>query len=131
MAAIRGRNTKPEMTMRSLLHRAGFRFRLHSSALPGKPDMVLPRYRAAIFVHGCFWHQHGCTNSVMPKTRRLFWKTKLDSNCERDQRNARALRRLGWRVITVWECRVRGDAHREATRVAKLLRGGEAEIHKD
>lgn len=107
MAAIRGTNTSPEIKVRKALHAAGFRFRLHSYILPGKPDIVLPRYRAVIFVHGCFWHHHGCSNSVWPKTRAEFWRAKISGNKRRDRRNERALQSDGWKVFTLWECDVR------------------------
>lgn len=104
MAAIRGSNTVPELCVRSFLHLNGFRFRLHRKDLPGKPDIVLPKYRTAIFIHGCFWHLHGCKNSVIPKTRTDWWKAKLEGNRSRDERNRLQLEEIGWRVITVWEC---------------------------
>lgn len=96
--------------MRSLLHRMGYRFRLHRRDLPGKPDIVLPRYKAVVFVHGCFWHRHkGCKYAYMPKSRVNFWQKKFDENVERDARVKRELRKLGWRTITVWECQIRND----------------------
>lgn len=104
MAAIRGSNTKPELTVRRFLHARGFRFRLHRKGLPGKPDIVLPKYRTAIFVHGCFWHLHGCKNTVIPKTHTEWWTAKLEDNRARDERNHTQLEALGWRVIIVWEC---------------------------
>ena len=105
MSRITGRNTGPEVALRSLLHRAGFRFRLHDRTLPGKPDIVLKRHKAVIFVHGCFWHRHaGCRNATMPSSRTEFWSDKFDATIQRDARNASALRALGWNVITVWEC---------------------------
>lgn len=105
MAAIRGRDTSPELIVRSWLHRAGLRYRLHDRSLPGSPDIVLPRWGAVVFVHGCFWHRHrGCRYATNPATRRTFWEAKFASNIERDERNRRALRSLGWRVRTVWEC---------------------------
>jgi len=113
MARIRGKDTKPEVLVRSALHRAGFRFRLHARALPGRPDIVLPRHRVVVFVHGCFWHRHGCALSSIPATRRGFWRDKFELNIARDARSARALRRLGWRVVTVWECALRTQASRE------------------
>jgi DNA mismatch endonuclease, patch repair protein len=107
MSRIRGGDTGPERRVRSLLHRLGFRFSLNRHDLPGRPDIVLTRYATAIFVNGCFWHRHKkCRNSVVPKTRQAFWLAKLNGNVERDRRNALALRRLGWKVITVWECEV-------------------------
>ncbi|WP_422028509.1 very short patch repair endonuclease [Pyruvatibacter mobilis] len=111
MSRIKGRNTAPEMRLRSLLHRAGFRFRLHAKELPGRPDIILPKYRTAIFVHGCFWHRHpGCRNATMPSTRAEFWRAKFASNVSRDERNQAALQAAGWTVFTVWECELKRDA---------------------
>lgn len=108
MAGIRGRNTKPELVVRSLLHREGCRFRLHESALPGRPDIVMKRRRTVVFVHGCYWHRHThCRNATLPKTNREFWLRKLQSNVRRDRRNVRDLLNDGWRVLIVWECAVR------------------------
>lgn len=105
MSRIRGRDTKPELLVRSWLHRAGLRFRLHAGDLPGSPDIVLPRWNAVVFVHGCFWHRHrGCPLAATPKSRPAFWNAKFRSNVDRDERNRRDLRRLGWRIRTVWEC---------------------------
>jgi DNA mismatch endonuclease (patch repair protein) len=105
MSRVKGRNTAPELKVRSLLHRLGFRFSLRRRDLPGRPDIVLPKYGAAIFVHGCFWHRHeNCRKSTLPKTRREFWLAKLSGNVERDRRNVIALSQLGWKVLTVWEC---------------------------
>jgi DNA mismatch endonuclease (patch repair protein) len=105
MSRIRSRDTEPEKAVRSFLHSQCLRFRLHLSSLPGRPDIVLPRFRTVIFVHGCFWHQHeGCLYAVMPKTNRAFWKAKLKENMRRDLRNAARVRRAGWRVLTIWEC---------------------------
>jgi DNA mismatch endonuclease (patch repair protein) len=107
MSRIRGRDTQPEMVVRSLLHRLGFRFRVHVSSLPGKPDIALPRFRTAIFVNGCFWHHHaGCRNANYPGTRAKFWRDKIDGTVARDQEKRRQLRQLGWRVLTVWECQL-------------------------
>ena len=112
MARVRGRNTKPEMTVRRLLHAAGFRYRLHAQELPGRPDLVFRRRRKAIFVHGCFWHRHeGCPKSTIPKTRVAFWSEKFKQNKERDARNEAALRQQGWSVMTVWECETRDLPH--------------------
>lgn len=108
MAGIRGRNTKPEILIRSLLHRQGFRFRLHARNLPGKPDMVFPRYRAVIFVHGCFWHGHDCPLFKWPSTRPEFWREKIGRNQNNDNRTRTALITAGWRVGVVWECAIRG-----------------------
>lgn len=105
MARIKGRNTIPERAVRSLLHRMGYRFRLHRAGLPGRPDIVLPRYNAAIFVHGCFWHRHrGCRFAYIPKSRTDFWMRKFESNVTRDRRVRRDIERLGWNVVVVWEC---------------------------
>src|SRR5213596_1549254 len=105
MSRIRGKNTSPEMRVRSLLHRMGFRFRLHGKKLPGRPDVVLAKYKTVIFVHGCFWHRHqGCKNCTTPTNRREWWLTKLNGNAARDKLHQRALRKLGWRSIVVWEC---------------------------
>nr|WP_074753021.1 very short patch repair endonuclease [Pseudomonas abietaniphila] len=108
MAAIRGSNTSPEMKVRKLLHKHGFRYRLHPRELPGKPDVVLPRYNVCIFIHGCFWHRHPrCRYATNPRTREEFWRTKFDQNVRRDLRNKTALLELGWRVFELWECGIR------------------------
>lgn len=108
MSRIRGKDTKPELVVRSMLHRMGLRFRLHRKDLPGKPDIVLPKYRTVIFVHGCFWHRHrSCRFAYTPKTRQEFWQQKFVGTVERDKKKAKQLRRLGWRVLTVWECETR------------------------
>lgn len=105
MAGIRGKDTKPEMTVRRYLHARGFRYRLHDKRLPGRPDLVFPRYRTVLFVHGCFWHQHpGCRYATTPATNAEFWQHKLSANLHRDTRQAEALVVSGWRVLTVWEC---------------------------
>ncbi len=107
MAAIKHKNTTPELIVRQLLHARGLRFRLHDRDLPGRPDIVLRKHKSVVLVHGCFWHHHGCANSVWPQTRREFWREKISGNRRRDRKNERALARLGWRVITIWECEVR------------------------
>jgi DNA mismatch endonuclease (patch repair protein) len=108
MAAIKGKNTGPELAVRKALHAAGFRFRLHRPDLPGKPDLVLPKYGTAVFVHGCFWHKHKyCPNARIPKTNIKFWVRKLDANALRDIKNKRRLEELGWRVYVVWECELK------------------------
>lgn len=104
MSGIRGKDTKPEMIIRSGLHRRGFRFRIHDKRLPGKPDLVFPRHNAIIFVHGCFWHGHDCPLFKWPKTRPEFWKTKINRNREVDIRSEAALKQAGWRIGTIWEC---------------------------
>jgi DNA mismatch endonuclease (patch repair protein) len=107
MSRIRATNTSPEIKVRSLLHRMGFRFRLHSRKLPGKPDIVLPRLKTVIFVHGCFWHRHaGCRFAYTPKSRHEFWRKKFESNQARDREVRKLIGRAGWRVIVVWECQL-------------------------
>lgn len=127
MSGIRGRDTKPEKLIRSELHRLGFRFRLHSSSIPGRPDLILPKYRAAVFVHGCFWHGHDCPLFRLPDTRRDFWRTKIARNRERDAEVKRAVLEAGWRHLTVWECAFRGAGEgalaRTAERAATWLQG--------
>lgn len=108
MSRIRSRDTKPEFIVRSMLHRMGYRFRLHRKDLPGRPDIVLPRHGTAIFVNGCFWHRHkGCRLSYEPKNRKRFWQKKFNDNVERDKKVRRELKELGWRVIIIWECQTR------------------------
>lgn len=105
MSAIRGRDTSPELVVRRYLHAQGLRYRLHVRTLPGRPDIVIRRLRTVIFIHGCFWHQHaGCRYATMPKSNRAFWRAKLLGNVARDRRNSARLRRMGWRVLTIWEC---------------------------
>jgi DNA mismatch endonuclease, patch repair protein len=107
MSAIRGKNTTPELTVRRFLHAKGLRFRLHAPGLPGRPDLVFPKYRTVVFVHGCFWHLHqNCRFSRMPASNRRFWTAKLSGNRLRDRRKAQALRAAGWRVLTIWECQL-------------------------
>jgi DNA mismatch endonuclease, patch repair protein len=110
MAAIRGKNTKPEMRVRSLLHSLGYRFRIHTKDLPGKPDLVLPKYRSAIFVHGCFWHCHDCRyGRVIPATRPEFWAAKRGDTLKRDKRKRDELESAGWKVLNVWECETKDE----------------------
>jgi DNA mismatch endonuclease (patch repair protein) len=110
MSRIRSRDTQPELLVREALYRAGFRYRLHRADLPGKPDIVLPKYRIAIFVHGCFWHQHrGCIDCSNPKTNSAYWRPKLIANVKRDHKYQRLLRKLGWTSIVIWECDARGE----------------------
>ena len=107
MSRVRQRHTAPEVRVRSILHRLGFRFRLHPRELPGKPDIVLPKYGAVVLVHGCFWHGHsGCPRSKRPQTNSVFWNEKLDKNRKRDEKTLRELKQLGWMPIVVWECEV-------------------------
>jgi DNA mismatch endonuclease (patch repair protein) len=111
MASIRGRDTKPERTVRSLLHRLGYRFRLHRRDLPGKPDLVFPSRRRVIFVHGCFWHMHDCRwGKVTPATNSEFWHSKRQGNCDRDRRALEALSAAGWEALIVWECDLRDES---------------------
>lgn len=107
MANIKGKNTKPEMSIRSALHRMGYRFRLHRKDLPGNPDIVLPKHRAVVFVNGCFWHGHFCHLFRWPKTREAFWREKILSNKNRDEKNVQKLLGNGWKVCIVWECSIR------------------------
>ncbi len=108
MAGIRGKNTKPELAIRRALHKAGFRYRLHCRHIPGKPDLTFSQYKAVVFVHGCFWHGHDCELFRIPQTRSEFWARKIASNRARDIAVLQALRQLGWRTATVWECAFRG-----------------------
>jgi len=108
MSGIRGKDTKPEFLVRRGLHARGFRFRLHGSKLPGRPDLVLPKYSAAVLVHGCFWHAHGCSLTKIPKTRPDFWRQKLEGNQARDARQLAELNDMGWRTLVIWECALRG-----------------------
>lgn len=118
MAGIRGKDTKPELLVRSYLHRNGLRYRLHVKDLPGKPDIVLPKYRTVVFVHGCFWHQHpGCKYAVMPENNKAFWRNKLEGNAMRDKKNIALLRKSGWKCHTIWECQVKSEK-----RLAGLVR---------
>lgn len=127
MSNIRGRDTGPELLLRSALHQLGFRFRIHAKSLPGKPDLVFSKYRAVIFMHGCFWHRHrDCRWATIPATRPDFWNAKFSANIERDARVHAALLHSGWRVATVWECalRRRPDVNAVAEIVAKWLPAG-------
>ena len=134
MAGIRGRDTKPELLLRRGLHRAGFRYRFHVRGLPGKPDIALPKYRAVIFAHGCFWHGHNCDLFRWPASRPEFWRTKITGNTTRDIKVKEDLTAAGWRVLTVWECALKGPGRLEIedviVRCAKWLssEGQEGEI---
>lgn len=128
MAGIRGKDTKPELRLRLALHARGFRYRLYVKNLPGRPDLVLPKYLSVIFVHGCFWHRHpGCRYTTTPGTRAEFWQEKFQTNVRRDNLVLGELRRMGWRIGIVWECALRGNepAEQAAERVATWLRGSE------
>ena len=112
MSRIRGKDTKPEMILRRGLHGRGLRYRLHGTDIPGNPDMVFPRHRTVVFVHGCFWHGHGCSLFRWPKTRATFWRTKISRNMERDRSALAALKADEWRALVVWECALRGRHRR-------------------
>ncbi|MCY0148828.1 DNA mismatch endonuclease Vsr [Hoeflea sp. G2-23] len=112
MSRIAGKNTKPELSVRSALHCAGYRFRLHRKDLPGKPDLILPKHRVAVFVHGCFWHGHCCKRGKRPTTNEAFWTEKLDRNLKRDETNVEALEKLGWTVWIIWECEIAAGTDR-------------------
>ena len=122
MSSVRHKNTKPEMLLRSALHRSGMRYRLHVKGLPGTPDLVFPRYRSAIFVHGCYWHLHGCYRSTSPKSRREFWEQKFHTNRDRDSRNRSDLKERGWRVLVVWECSLLGKHALQLNEITAIVR---------
>jgi DNA mismatch endonuclease, patch repair protein len=117
MAGIRGRDTRPELVLRQGLHRAGFRYRLHVKGIPGKPDMVFPKHRAVIFAHGCFWHGHDCALFKWPSSRPEFWREKITGNVARDAKVKASLLAAGWRVLTVWECALKGPGRLTAEAV--------------
>jgi DNA mismatch endonuclease (patch repair protein) len=121
MASVGQKNTGVEILLRKALHRRGLRYRLHDRSLPGSPDLVFPRFRAVVFVHGCYWHSHGCHRSTVPKTRNAFWAGKFAANKARDAKKADALRSLGWRVMTVWECSLRGKTAKSSEVIAKRV----------
>jgi DNA mismatch endonuclease (patch repair protein) len=110
MSRIRSKNTKPEIVVRKAAHALGLRFRLHRRDLPGTPDLVLPRWRTAVFVHGCFWHRHGCGSATTPTSNTEYWTAKFERNVQRDARNSAELRKLGWRCVHIWECEVKDPA---------------------
>lgn len=125
MSRIRGFDTGPEQTLRSLLHKGGFRFRLHDRFLPGKPDIVMRKHKAVIMVHGCYWHRHpGCRNATTPSTRTEFWVQKFEGTVERDKRNLADLTALGWRVITVWECDLKRNPQQVISDIRERLGEG-------
>lgn len=133
MSRVRSKDTRPELIVRSLLHQTGYRFRLHVKALPGKPDIVLAKYRAVVFVHGCFWHRHkNCPDASTPKTRTDFWIKKFTGNVKRDRTNRSALRKIGWKAIIVWECEVTKPS-KLVTRLGRTLqvRSGKSSLHKE
>ena len=121
MRRIRSKGMAPELAVRSLVHRLGHRFRLHRRDLPGTPDLVFPKAKAVIFVHGCFWHQHSrCRDGRVPSSNKDYWSPKLETNVARDRRNRRRLRRLGWTVLTIWECEIK-DLERVGVRIVGFL----------
>jgi DNA mismatch endonuclease (patch repair protein) len=128
MAAIKGKNTRPEMLVRRSLHKAGFRYRLHAADLPGKPDLVFPKFKAVIFIQGCFWHQHQCAMFHWPKSRTEWWRQKISANRAHDEAVQDKLREMGWRVLLVWECALKGKARYSSEQLPELislwLRGG-------
>ena len=132
MSRIKRRNTKPELIVRRIAHGLGFRFRLHRGDLPGSPDVVFPRYRTVVFVHGCFWHRHdGCRYAYRPKSRIQFWTKKFEENVVRDARNEMALRNLGWRVLVIWECETKDQAVVRARLLAHLRTDGVGSVGND
>lgn len=121
MSKVRSSGTKPEITVRRKLHALGFRFRLHQQTLPGKPDIVLPKHRSVIFVHGCFWHHHeGCGKSKLPSSNEGFWQAKIADNIRRDRKNLSELKRLGWRAMVIWECETKNGTF--VTRLARFFK---------
>lgn len=121
MSKIRGRDTKPEIFIRNIIYSAGFRYRLHAKGIPGRPDIVLRRWKTLIFVNGCFWHGHDCHGTRRPKSNRKFWNAKIKRNIERDTDNLAECRRLGWRVLVVWECALRGKSRWAEERLARQM----------
>jgi len=123
MSRIKSRNTKPEMLVRRFLHANGFRYKLHDKTLPGKPDIVLPKYNTVIFIHGCFWHGHrNCNYFVVPKTRTEWWMNKINSNIANDAKAIKGLKKEGWKIVTLWECRLKPSRIRKTlTSLAKSL----------
>ncbi|MGD0072939.1 MAG: very short patch repair endonuclease [Candidatus Binataceae bacterium] len=122
MSRVGQKDTGAETILRSTLHKAGFRYRLHDRRLPGSPDLVFPRSRAVIFVHGCYWHLHGCYKSTVPKSHRTFWTKKFSANRQRDERNIQLLLERGWRVMIVWECALFGKTAIPAQEVTRRVR---------
>lgn len=124
MGRIKAKNTKPEMIVRSLLHSMGYRFRVNRKDLPGKPDIVLPKYKTVIFVHGCFWHQHkNCKRANIPKTNKKYWIPKLDNNVKRDKVNVSKLKKLNWKTIFIWECEINKGITNIIKKLKQLIYG--------
>ena len=136
MSRIRGTNTQPEIQVRKALHRMGYRFRLHRRNLPGKPDIVLPKYRTVLFVHGCYWHRHQhCRLAYKPKSHTAFWMTKLNENVQRDREVASALREQGWHVGVIWECQTKDteamtERLREEMKLAEIVRSKDSDCRR-
>ena len=129
MSRIKSKDTTPERIVRSFLHRNGFRFRLHVKDLPGKPDIVLPKYKTVVFVNGCFWHKHDCPRFVWPSSNEEYWRPKIQRNVDRDRKNAEDLRAMGWTVLTIWECQLKKKVREEYLRALEQeIRTG---IHPD
>ena len=122
MSGIRSKDTKAEIEIRKKLFALGFRYRLHDKKLPGKPDIVFPRYKAVIFIHGCFWHAHGCKLFKMPSTRVRFWRKKLARNKEKDTENYKALKEGGWRIMSIWECSFRGAGKNREKEIERIVK---------
>lgn len=131
MSGIQGKNTKPEVLVRSGLHRLGFRFRIHYSKLPGKPDIALPKYNALILIHGCFWHGHSCHLFKWPKTNRDFWREKIQLNRRRDQHHRQRYRELGWKTLVVWECALKGKLKRSLPAVLEEIAKWIEDVQED
>lgn len=129
MSRVTGKDTKPELIIRTLLHRAGYRFKINDKTLPGRPDIVLPKYGMVIFIHGCFWHRHkNCRLASTPKSNQAFWQAKFANNQRKDARAKRQLNGLGWRVMTVWECRINKDPQAVIRRIVRKIDGDDGEI---
>jgi len=128
MAAVRSRNTAPEVYVRGRLHAAGFRFRLQNNHIPGRPDIVLPRFRIAVFVNGCFWHGHDCTRGKRPASNTEFWNAKIDQNVQRDRRVRKELHTSGWSYVTLWECTLEKGTIALLRRLKKLSLVGRAHV---
>lgn len=122
MASVGQKDTGAELLLRSAIHKIGLRYRLHDRSLPGRPDLVFPRFHAVVFVHGCYWHSHGCYRSTIPKSRHDFWGEKFRANKSRDDRNADSLVKHGWRVMTVWECALRGKTAKSSSCIAQTVK---------
>jgi len=123
MSGIKGKDTKPELVIRKGLHARGFRFRLHDKKLPGKPDLVFPKYKAVIFVHGCFWHGHDCHLFKWPSSRPEFWRNKITRNRQKDSSVAEELHNLGWRILVIWECAIKGKTRMKLDKILSQVSG--------